>query len=95
LTIHLLSNPDRDSKLTPEEPLLDNPGFPYGIIERVMQELLEAETTQHVGALPPTSEARLALATAMVTNQGLCSLLEEGCASSPAGGGLGLLEETT
>src|ERR671916_1695442 len=32
--------------------LLDNPGFLKEIVERVLQELLEAEMTDHVGAAP-------------------------------------------
>jgi transposase-like protein len=32
--------------------LLDDPGFLRGIVERVLQELLEAEMTEHVGAAP-------------------------------------------
>ncbi len=32
--------------------LLDNPGFLKEIVERVLQELLEAEMTEHVGAAP-------------------------------------------
>jgi putative transposase len=32
--------------------LLDDPGFLRGIVERVLQEVLEAEMTEHVGAAP-------------------------------------------
>jgi putative transposase len=32
--------------------LLDDPGFLRGIVERVLQEMLEAEMTQHIGAAP-------------------------------------------
>ncbi len=32
--------------------LLDDPGFLKEIVERVLQELLEAEMTEHVGAAP-------------------------------------------
>ena len=32
--------------------LLDNPTFLKEIVERVLQELLEAEMTEHVGAAP-------------------------------------------
>ncbi len=32
--------------------LLDNPGFLKEVVERVLQELLEAEMTEHVGAAP-------------------------------------------
>ncbi len=32
--------------------LLDDPGFLHGIVERVLQEVLEAEMTEHIGAAP-------------------------------------------
>jgi putative transposase len=32
--------------------LLDDPGFLHGIVERALQEMLEAEMTQHIGAAP-------------------------------------------
>ena len=32
--------------------LLDDPDFLHEIVERVLQELLEAEMTQHIGAAP-------------------------------------------
>ena len=32
--------------------LLDDPAFLKGIVERSLQELLEAETTEHIGAAP-------------------------------------------
>jgi len=35
-----------------QEVLLDNPGFLKEIVERVLQELLEAEMTEHLGAAP-------------------------------------------
>src|SRR5215217_6377674 len=35
-----------------QEVLLDNPGFLKEIVERVVQELLEAEMTEHIGAAP-------------------------------------------
>src|SRR5215216_4775158 len=35
-----------------QEVLLDNPGFLKEIVERVLQELLEAEMTEHIGAAP-------------------------------------------
>jgi putative transposase len=42
-----------------QEALLDDPGFLREIVERVIQELLEAEMTEHVGAAPyKRSEAR-------------------------------------
>ena len=35
-----------------QEALLDDPGFLKEIVGRVLQELLEAEMTEHVGAAP-------------------------------------------
>lgn len=35
-----------------QEVLLDNPGFLRDIVERVLQELLETEMTEHIGATP-------------------------------------------
>ena len=35
-----------------EEILLDDPGFLRQIVERVVQEVLEAEMTEHIGAAP-------------------------------------------
>src|SRR5919199_1868646 len=35
-----------------QEVLLDDPGFLRGIVERVVQHLLEAEMTHHIGAAP-------------------------------------------
>jgi hypothetical protein len=35
-----------------QEVLLDDPGFLREIVERVLQEMLEAEMTQHIGAAP-------------------------------------------
>ncbi len=32
--------------------LLDDPDFLHEIVERVLQELLEAEMTEHIGAAP-------------------------------------------
>src|SRR5919112_4634070 len=37
---------------TAQEILLDDPGFLKEIVERVLQELLEAEMTEHIGAAP-------------------------------------------
>ncbi len=42
----------RMSEVLAQEVLLDDPGFLRGIVERVVQELLEAEMTEHVGAAP-------------------------------------------
>ena len=45
-----------DHRRTDAEPaqgiLLDDPGFLKGIVEKVVQDLLEAEMTEHVGAAP-------------------------------------------
>jgi len=38
--------------LLAQEDLLDNPDFLRQIVERVLQELLEAEMTEHIGAAP-------------------------------------------
>lgn len=35
-----------------QEVLLDSPGFLREVVERVLQEILEAEMTDHVGAAP-------------------------------------------
>ena len=35
-----------------QEVLLDNPGFLAEVLQRVLQEILEAEMTEHVGAAP-------------------------------------------
>jgi putative transposase len=35
-----------------QEVLLDDPGFPRGIVQRLVQQLLEAEMTEHIGAAP-------------------------------------------
>ncbi len=35
-----------------QEVLLDHPGFLREIVERVLQEMLEAEMTHHIGAAP-------------------------------------------
>jgi transposase-like protein len=51
--------------------LLDDPTFLKEIVERVLQELLEAEMTEHVGALHPTSAALPAPASATDTSPGL------------------------
>ncbi len=42
----------RMGEVLAQEVLLDDPGFLRGIVERVVQELLEAEMTEHVGAAP-------------------------------------------
>jgi putative transposase len=39
-------------ELAQEEVLLDDPGFLRQIVERVLQELLESEMTEHIGAAP-------------------------------------------
>ncbi len=35
-----------------QEVLLDDPGFLEEIVERVLQELLEAQMSEHIGAAP-------------------------------------------
>ena len=35
-----------------QEVLLDDPGFLRGIVQRLVQQLLEAEMTEHIGAAP-------------------------------------------
>ncbi len=37
---------------TAQEILLDDPAFLHDIVERVVQQLLEAEMTEHIGAAP-------------------------------------------
>ena len=49
--------------------LLDEPTFLKEIVERVLQELLEAEMTEHIGAAP-TSEPRSALGSVTLTSRG-------------------------
>jgi putative transposase len=41
-----------DAELVQEEVLLDDPGFLREVVERVVQQILEAEMTEHVGAAP-------------------------------------------
>ena len=48
--------------------LLDDPGFLKEIVERVLQELLEAEMTEHIGAAPYASAPRSAPGSATATN---------------------------
>ena len=54
-----------------QEILLDDPSFLNEIVERLIQELLEAEMTEHVGAPSPTSEPRSVPGSAMATSRGL------------------------
>ena len=37
---------------TAQEVLLDDPGFLREIVERVVQQILEAEMSEHIGAAP-------------------------------------------
>ena len=46
-----------------QEVLLDEPDFLRQIVERVLQEMLEAEMTEHIGAAPPRSAPGSATAT--------------------------------
>jgi putative transposase len=41
-----------DAQLAQEEVLLDDPGFLREVVERAVQQILEAEMTEHVGAAP-------------------------------------------
>ena len=41
-----------DAELVQEEVLLDDPDFLREIVERVVQQILEAEMTEHIGASP-------------------------------------------
>ena len=50
--------------------LLDDPDFLHEIVERVLQELLEAEMTQRIGALLPTSAPTPVKAIATDTSRG-------------------------
>lgn len=47
---------------------LDDPGFLRQIVERVLQEMLEAQMSDHLGALPPTSAPRSEPGTATATS---------------------------
>ena len=49
--------------------LLEDPNFLRRIVDRVLQEMLEAEMTHHIGPLP-TSVATSAPATATATSRG-------------------------
>jgi transposase-like protein len=56
-----------------QEVLLDDPGFLREVVERAVQQILEAEMTEHVGALPLTSASRDALGSVTATSRGLCA----------------------
>jgi transposase-like protein len=58
-----------DARIT-QEALLDDSDFLLEIFERVLQEVLEAEMTQHIGARPLTSALPPARATATATSRG-------------------------
>ena len=53
--------------------LLDDPGFLKEIVERVLQEMLEAQMTEHIGAPLPTSGADLARGIATAENPEPCA----------------------
>jgi len=53
-----------------QENLLDDPDFLREIVEKVVQQLLEAEMTEHI-VLLPTSAAQPVVATAKATSRGL------------------------
>ncbi len=69
--------------------LLDDPGFLKEIVERVLQELLEAEMTEHIGAAPYERSALPAPATATATSRGRCApgLAPSTCSSLRIGKG--------
>jgi transposase-like protein len=52
--------------------LLDDPNFLKEIVERVLQEMLEAEMTQHIGAAPYESGAGPARGIATATSPEPC-----------------------
>jgi transposase-like protein len=54
-----------------QEILLEDPNFLREIVERVLQEMLEAEMIEHIGAEHPTNAAPPAPATATATREGL------------------------
>jgi transposase-like protein len=54
-----------------QEILLDDPDFLREIVERVLQEMLEVEMTEHVGAAPYERSVTRTAATATATSQGL------------------------
>jgi transposase-like protein len=51
--------------------LLEEPEFLRQIVERVLQEMLEAEMTEHIGAAPYPSEPTCAPGSATATSRGL------------------------
>ncbi len=53
-----------------QEVLLDDPDFIREIVERVLQELLEAEMTEHVGAAPCESRPTSVSGSVTATSQG-------------------------
>jgi transposase-like protein len=56
-----------------QEVLLDDPDFLREIVERVVQQLLEAEMTEHIGASPYENEPKTALGSVTATREGLCA----------------------
>jgi len=62
----------KDHRRLREEPaqgvlLLDDPSFLREVVERMIQELLEAERADHIGTQPPTSAVALARGIAKAT----------------------------
>jgi hypothetical protein len=53
-----------------QEVLLDDPNFLKQIVQRVLQQVLEIQMTEHIGALPLTSAPRIARASATVISPG-------------------------
>ena len=58
---------------TAQEVLLDDPSFLREIVERVVQQILEAEMTEHIGASPYENEPKTALGSVTATREGLCA----------------------
>jgi transposase-like protein len=62
-------HPKAEKELVQEEVLLDDPDFLKEIVRRVLQQLLETEMTEHIGAAL-TSALRIARAIATVISPG-------------------------
>jgi hypothetical protein len=60
----------RADKELVQQILIDDPEFLRRIVERALQQLLEAEITEHVGAAPYERTPKTAKATAMATSRG-------------------------
>ena len=53
-----------------QEALLDDPAFLREIVERVVQQILEAEMSEHIGAAPYERTEKRKPANVTVTNRG-------------------------